>query len=164
MNNLYFLPLSSICGNPGSTFFFPSAPITTLKADFDKIKFSGSKAAVHPLSSFLGSTICLNDTPVWTSPPRTNTTFRRIHCKVRISTKKKRDIFVYLLSCHYQPKKHFTQITTNVPHYTETCNFTKSNTPPWVFFSTFSKLYNWYQIAQSVSYDSNNDLKCVNLF
>ena len=33
----------------------------------------------------------------------------------------------------------------------EACNFTKSNTPPFVFF-TFSKLYKWYQIVQSVSY------------
>ena len=31
------------------------------------------------------------------------------------------------------------------------CKFTKSNTPPWVFF-TFFKLLKWYQIAQSVSY------------
>ena len=31
------------------------------------------------------------------------------------------------------------------------CNFTKSNTPPWVFF-TFLKLYRWYQIAQRVTY------------
>ena len=31
------------------------------------------------------------------------------------------------------------------------CNFTKSNTPPWVFF-TFLKLYKWYQIVQSISY------------
>ena len=29
--------------------------------------------------------------------------------------------------------------------------FTKSNTPPWVFF-TFCKLNKWYKIAQSVSY------------
>ena len=29
----------------------------------------------------------------------------------------------------------------------EACNFTKINTPPWVFF-TFFKLYKWYQIAQ----------------
>ena len=29
------------------------------------------------------------------------------------------------------------------------CNFTKSNTPLWMFFSFF-KLYKWYQIAQSV--------------
>ena len=29
------------------------------------------------------------------------------------------------------------------------CNFTKSNTPPWVFF-TFLKLYKWCQIAQSI--------------
>ena len=31
------------------------------------------------------------------------------------------------------------------------CNFTKSNTPSWVFF-TFLKLNKWYQIAQNVSY------------
>ena len=31
------------------------------------------------------------------------------------------------------------------------CNFTKSNTPSWVFF-TFSKFYKWYQIAQSITY------------
>ena len=30
------------------------------------------------------------------------------------------------------------------------CNFTKSNSPPWVF-STFLKLYKWYQIAQSTT-------------
>ena len=29
-----------------------------------------------------------------------------------------------------------------------TCNFTKSNTPPWVFFM-FPKLFKWYQIKQS---------------
>ena len=28
----------------------------------------------------------------------------------------------------------------------EACNFTKINTPPWVFF-TFLKLYKWYQIV-----------------
>ena len=31
------------------------------------------------------------------------------------------------------------------------CNFTKINTPPWVFF-TFLKLYKWYQIAQRTTY------------
>ena len=31
------------------------------------------------------------------------------------------------------------------------CNFTKSNTPPWVFF-TFLKLYKWYQIAQRITH------------
>ena len=31
------------------------------------------------------------------------------------------------------------------------CNFTKSNTPPWAFF-TFFKFNKWYQIAQSVIY------------
>ena len=33
------------------------------------------------------------------------------------------------------------------------CNFTKSNAPPWVFF-TFFKLYEQYQIAQSTTYVS----------
>ena len=33
---------------------------------------------------------------------------------------------------------------------TEVCNFTKSNTPPWVFF-TFFKLYKWYQVAQRIT-------------
>ena len=32
---------------------------------------------------------------------------------------------------------------------TETGNFTKSGTPPWVFF-TILKLYKWYQIVKSV--------------
>ena len=31
------------------------------------------------------------------------------------------------------------------------CSFTKSSTPPWVFF-TFFKLYKWYQIMQNISY------------
>ena len=33
------------------------------------------------------------------------------------------------------------------------CNFTKSNTPPWVFFMFF-KLHKCYQIVQSVSYNT----------
>ena len=35
----------------------------------------------------------------------------------------------------------------------EACNFTKINTPPWVFF-TFLKLHEWYQIAQNNTYVS----------
>ena len=31
-------------------------------------------------------------------------------------------------------------------------NFTKSSTPPWVYF-TFFKLCKWYQIAQSIMYE-----------
>ena len=38
------------------------------------------------------------------------------------------------------------------------CNFTKSNTPPWVFF-TFFKWYNWYQIAQNTYRNQNFKLK-----
>ena len=35
--------------------------------------------------------------------------------------------------------------------HAEACNFTMTNTPPWVFF-TFFKLYKWYQIAQRTIY------------
>ena len=31
------------------------------------------------------------------------------------------------------------------------CNFTKSSTPPWVFF-TFFTWYKWYQITQNILY------------
>ena len=34
------------------------------------------------------------------------------------------------------------------------CNLTKSNTPPWVFF-TFIELHKWYQIAQSITKENN---------
>ena len=33
----------------------------------------------------------------------------------------------------------------------EAFNFTRSNTPSWLFLR-FSKLYNWYQIAQSITF------------
>ena len=33
------------------------------------------------------------------------------------------------------------------------CNFTKINTPPWVFL-TFFKLHKWYQIAQRITYNA----------
>ena len=35
--------------------------------------------------------------------------------------------------------------------YVMRCNFTKSDTPPWVFF-TFFNLQKWYQIAQNIAY------------
>ena len=34
------------------------------------------------------------------------------------------------------------------------CNFTKSNTLPWLFFM-FLKLHKWYQLAQRISYVFN---------
>ena len=34
----------------------------------------------------------------------------------------------------------------------EACNVTKNNIPSWMFFTLF-KLYGWYQIAQSITYD-----------
>ena len=33
----------------------------------------------------------------------------------------------------------------------EECYFSKSNTPPWVFF-TFFKFYKWNQVAQPITY------------
>ena len=41
----------------------------------------------------------------------------------------------------------FGTICTIYKNVKNTCNFTKINTPPWVFF-TFFKLYKWYQITQ----------------
>ena len=38
---------------------------------------------------------------------------------------------------------------------TSACNFTKINTPPWVFF-TFLKLYKWYQITQRITFTSKS--------
>ena len=32
------------------------------------------------------------------------------------------------------------------------CNFTKKNTPPWVFFMFF-KLYKWYEVEQRTTYN-----------
>ena len=49
----------------------------------------------------------------------------------------------------------------------EACNFTKSNAPPWMFF-TFFKLYKWHQIQQIGSYKGlascrvKEDLRCGN--
>ena len=37
-------------------------------------------------------------------------------------------------------------------------NFTKSNIPPWVFF-TFIKLYKWYQVAQHTPERQNIEKK-----
>ena len=39
------------------------------------------------------------------------------------------------------------------------CFFTKSNTPPWVLFFTFFKLYQWYQIAQLITYVGESFLR-----
>ena len=48
-----------------------------------------------------------------------------------------------------QFKKGEKQPSMSVTFSKVTVNFTKSNTPPWVF-STFSKLHKWYQIAQRI--------------
>ena len=52
--------------------------------------------------------------------------------------------FVQFKTCEKQPWRSAKLLA---------CNFTKSNTPPWVFF-TFFKLYRWYQIAQNITFVS----------
>ena len=42
-------------------------------------------------------------------------------------------------------------ILVKVKLQAEACNFTKINTPPWVFF-LFFKLYKWHQIAQCTTF------------
>ena len=41
--------------------------------------------------------------------------------------------------------------------FAEACNFTKINTPSWVFFS-FLKLYKWYQITQRIIFIMKIDM------
>ena len=52
---------------------------------------------------------------------------------------------------HYYEKTEYVMRCTIWYQPAEACNFTKSNTPLWVFH-TFFKLYKWYQIAQRITY------------
>ena len=47
-------------------------------------------------------------------------------------------------------EKHPRKVILLVKFQTPTCNFTRSSTPPWVFFTFFESL-KLYRIAQSVS-------------
>ena len=68
------------------------------------------------------------------------------------------DCFLYVMRCtiwyHLYNLKNMANTHGGVLLLVqaEACNFTKSNTPPWMFF-TFFKLYKWYQIAQRLTYD-----------
>ena len=64
-----------------------------------------------------------------------------------------------------------TLTCTFIPSLLKACDFSKSNTPPWVFF-TFLKLYKCYQIAQRITIfvrfaklrfriDENVQVKCA---
>ena len=57
----------------------------------------------------------------------------------------------YHLYCLKNVKTTTARVLLLVKLHAEACNFTKSNTPPWVFFAFF-RSWNLYQIAQSVSY------------
>ena len=50
-------------------------------------------------------------------------------------------------------KHSWRSVNFRVKLQAKACNFTKINTPPWVFF-TFLKLYKWYQIALRITYSS----------
>ena len=58
------------------------------------------------------------------------------------------ETFMKPLVQFYKSENHsWRNITLNLQP--EACNFTKSNIPPWVFF-TFFKLYKLYQMVQSI--------------
>ena len=63
------------------------------------------------------------------------------------------NVYVYL---YYGSMVPFAQFKTREKHpwrndtLDEACNFTKSITPPKVFF-TFFKLYKWYEITQRIT-------------
>ena len=61
---------------------------------------------------------------------------------------------VPLVQCKKREKHPWMIVTFRKFCSLKLANFTKSNTPPWVFF-TFFKLYEWYQIAQHITYSRN---------
>ena len=63
------------------------------------------------------------------------------------------DAFVFWYHLCYLKNVKNTQggLLLSVKLQAEACNFTKCNTPLWVFY-TFLKLCKWHQIAQSITY------------
>ena len=57
-----------------------------------------------------------------------------------------RYVILYHLYCLKNVKNTDGGVSLLVKLQAKTCNFTKNNTSPWVFF-TFFKLYNWYKIT-----------------
>ena len=84
----------------------------------------------------------------WTVLPRfkSKIDFRQIGIAFcRITLDALRDLVPFVQ--FQKPEKHLWRSVT----FSIACNFTESNTPPWVIF-TFLKLYKWHQIAQCISY------------
>ena len=52
--------------------------------------------------------------------------------------------------CHFYNLKNVKNTHEGVLLLERACNFTKSDTPLWVFF-TFFRLYKWYQIGQNIT-------------
>ena len=57
-------------------------------------------------------------------------------------------------------KHSWRRVTFSTVAAFKACDFTKSNNPPWVFF-TFFKLYKWYQIVQKIT---QTNLNCQTKF
>ena len=62
------------------------------------------------------------------------------------------EFVVYAVKLMYEPPRQLKPEALCMNLLTaEACNFTKINTPPWVFF-TFFKFYKWCQIAKRTTY------------
>ena len=74
----------------------------------------------------------------WISSKSGNTTISKIY------------LMRYAIWYHLYNLKNVKNTQRGVLLLAEACNYTKSNTPPWLFI-TFFKLYEWYQIAQRIT-------------
>ena len=69
-----------------------------------------------------------------------------LHCAIWYHLSNLRNVKKLMEECYFQQSCRFLACN----------NFTKSKTPPWVFF-TFFKSYKSYQIAQSMTYKSQKN-------
>ena len=72
-------------------------------------------------------------------------------CDIRIFSISDLNVTLRAIWYHLYNLKNLKSTHGGVSHLVKLqaspCNLTKSNTPPWVVFFTFFKLYRWYQIA-----------------
>ena len=81
------------------------------------------------------------------------------------------DWFLYVTRCSIwyhlynfkNVKNTHERVLLLVKFQAKTYNFTKRNTPPWLFFTIF-KFHKWYQMAQSILYDRNFQHERVKTF
>ena len=70
----------------------------------------------------------------------------------RLCIKRSTESIVYMICGALSDLVPFVQFKKYENHPWRSINFTKINTPPWVFF-TFFELYKWCQIAQRIKYN-----------